>query len=220
MTKLWIQRLEAGLIFFGSFAIAALVVWRKNDVSSILHHVGHPIAIPTAIVLFAVVASAPFSVTDAIAVMNGVIFGPLVGSLINAAGLVVAAVVGYKLALRTSHLLDLEAQYAKLPKWVRHFKVGSPMFLIVVRILPGLGGTIATQTAASLRVPMWRQIYSMCAIAVPICTVLAIFGDQVSAFVDHYSASARTYMHDHRPHFSPGPQKQDAHASPHAESTP
>ncbi len=122
---------------------------------------------PLAILIFAVVASAPFSVTDALAVMNGVLFGPWVGSLVNAAGIVVAAVIGYAVAIRTSKLLDIESTVQRLPNWVRHFKIGSPMFLIVVRIIPGLGGTIATQTAAALRVPIWRQIYTMSAIAIP-----------------------------------------------------
>jgi uncharacterized membrane protein YdjX (TVP38/TMEM64 family) len=188
------------MIFLASFAVAAFVVARKHEVELLLHHLGI-FAYPLAILIFAVVASAPFSVTDAIAVMNGVLFGPLMGSIVNALGLVLAAIIGYVVALRTSKLLDLEAQYARLPGWARHFKVGSPMFLIVVRIIPGLGGTIATQTAAAMRVPIWRQIYTMCAIAVPICTVLAIFGDQVSDFVEHYSATARHYVNDHRPHF-------------------
>jgi uncharacterized membrane protein YdjX (TVP38/TMEM64 family) len=202
VTKLWRQRLEAGLIFLVSFAVAAFVVARKHQVEGMLHHVGF-FAYPVAIVIFAVVASAPFSVTDALAVMNGVIFGPLWGSVVNALGLVLAAIIGYVVALRTSKLLDLESQYEKLPKWVRHFKVGSPMFLIVVRVIPGLGGTIATQTAAALRVPIWRQIYTMCAIAVPICTLLAIFGDQVSDFVQHNYTNASHYVQDHRPHFRP-----------------
>ena len=83
-----------------------------------------------------------------------------------------------------AYLLDIEGTVRKLPAWVRHFKIGSPMFLIVVRIIPGLGGTIATQTAAALRVPIWRQIYTMCAIAVPICTALAIGGNALSGFID------------------------------------
>src|SRR6202012_3007376 len=107
----------------------------------------------------------PFSVTDALAILNGVLFGPWIGSLVNLGGLVLAAIIGYVVALRSSQLLNIEEMVQKLPNWVRHFKIGSPMFLIVVRIIPGLGGTIATQTAAALRVPIWRQIYTMSAIA-------------------------------------------------------
>jgi uncharacterized membrane protein YdjX (TVP38/TMEM64 family) len=208
-----LRRLEAGLILGGSFAVAAFVVARRSDVEHLLTVLG-PWSVPLAIVIFAVVASAPFSVTDALAVMNGVLFGPWLGSAVNAAGLVVAAVVGYYVALRTAKLLNIEESVARLPGWVRRWQVGSPMFLIVVRILPGLGGTIATQVAAALRVPMWRQIYSMCAIAVPICTALAFGGDALSNYIEnlgtrsldaaHHFAEEH-HMRDPRKLLSPAP---------------
>jgi uncharacterized membrane protein YdjX (TVP38/TMEM64 family) len=197
----FLARLEAALIFAASFALAAFVVAKKPEVEHLLGVVG-PVKFPIAVMVFAVVASAPFSVTDALAIMNGVLFGPWLGSLVNAAGLVVAAVIGYVVALRTSKLLNIEATVQRLPKWVRHFKIGSPMFLIVVRIIPGLGGTIATQTAAALRVPIWRQIYTMCAIAVPICTALAVGGDALSNYIDyHIIEPANAYAERHHMHF-------------------
>jgi uncharacterized membrane protein YdjX (TVP38/TMEM64 family) len=209
-----LRRLEAVLILGGSFAVAAFVVWRKTEVEHLLVVLG-PWAYPLAILIFAVVASAPFSVTDALAVMNGVLFGPWLGSAVNAAGLVVAAVVGYYVALRTAKLLNIEKSVARLPGWVRRFQVGSPMFLIVVRILPGLGGTIATQIAAAMRVPMWRQIYSMCAIAVPICTALAFGGDALSNYLANIESrsmdAAHRFAEEHhvhlprREHPSPAP---------------
>ncbi|GAC1402351.1 MAG: hypothetical protein NVSMB64_02050 [Candidatus Velthaea sp.] len=171
-----------------------------------------PFAMPLAVVILAIVASAPFSVTDAIAIMNGVLFGPLWGSVVNALGIIVAAIIGYLVALRTSKLLDIEAQVAKLPRWARHFKIGSPMFLICVRIIPGLGGTIATQTAAALRVPIFRQVYTMAAIAIPICTALAVGGDFLSNYIEaHVVVPAQHYAEKHhikltfprRPHATP-----------------
>jgi len=173
--------------------LAAYVVRERDHVEHMLATIGW-LAYPLAVLVFAVVASAPFSVTDALAVMNGVIFGPLWGSVVNAVGIVCAAIVGYVVALRTSKLLDLDAHLARLPGWVRRYKVGSPMFLIVVRIIPGLGGTIATQTAAAMRVPLYIHILTMSAIAIPICTVLAVFGDQASSAV-------HAYYNAHRPHF-------------------
>jgi uncharacterized membrane protein YdjX (TVP38/TMEM64 family) len=197
---LFLRRLEAGAILLASFALAAFVVARRTEVEHLLNSLGI-FAMPLAVVILAIVASAPFSVTDALAVMNGVLFGPLWGSVVNALGIVLAAVIGYVVALRTSALLDIEAQVAKLPHWVRRFKIGSPMFLICVRIIPGLGGTIATQTAAALRVPIFRQIYTMCAIAVPICTALAIGGDFLSnAIESHIVEPAQAYVHRHHLH--------------------
>lgn len=200
--KLFVRRAEAALIFLASFVLAALVVANKAAVSAYLAKIGL-FSYPLAILIFAIVASAPFSVTDAIAVMNGVLFGPLWGSVINALGLVAAAIVGYVVALRTSKLLDIEANVARLPAWARHFRIGSWQFLLTVRIIPGLGGTIATQTAAALRVPLFRHIWTMCAIAVPICTVLAIFGNGAATFVEaRVVQPTKKYIKDHRLHLN------------------
>ncbi len=179
MTATFWRRAEAVAIFLGSFLLAAFVVREKTAVESLLAS-NRFLAYPLAVLVFAVVASAPFSVTDALAVMNGVIFGPLWGSVVNAVGIVCAAIIGYLVAMRTSRLLDLEERLQQLPGWARRYKIGSPMFLLVVRIIPGLGGTIATQTAAALRVPILIHILTMSAIAIPICTALAIFGDSIS----------------------------------------
>jgi uncharacterized membrane protein YdjX (TVP38/TMEM64 family) len=156
-------------------------------------------AYPLAIALFAVVASAPFSVTDALAVMNGVIFGPIGGSIVNAIGIVCAAMVGYAVARRTCHLLDLDKQIARLPGWVTRFRVGSPGFLLAVRVIPGFGGTVATQVAAAFKVPLFVHIWTMSAIAIPICTLLAVFGDRVSVAVHDYYVAHRPHVHMHFP---------------------
>lgn len=206
-----LRRVEAVGILLASFGIAVLVVSHRSQVEQVLVDLG-PFAMPLAIVVFALVASAPFSVTDALAVMNGALFGPWWGSFVNAAGLVLAAVIGYAVALRTSDAFDVKKNVERLPGWARRFKIGSPMFLITVRIIPGLGGTIATQTAAALRVPILRQIYTMCAVAVPICTLLAVFGYAVSDFFDaHVVEPAQAYAEKHHIHI---------HRRPHPHHTP
>ncbi len=192
--KVVLRRLEAAAVFLASFLLAAFVIRYKNEVEHTLSTIG-PAAYPLAILVFTLVASAPFSVTDAIAIMNGVIFGPLWGSVVNAIGLVFAAIVGYLIARRTSHLLDLNKNIEKLPPWVRKFRVGSPQFLLMLRLIPGLGGTLATQIAAALKVPIFTQVWTMCAIAIPICTLLAVFGDGASSWVHHYLDAHRIHFH-------------------------
>jgi len=209
-----LRRVEAALIFFGSFALAAFVIAKKHSIESLLGTIG-PLSYPLAILVFTIVASAPFSVTDALAVMNGVLFGPLWGSVVNAIGLVLAALMGYALARRTSHLLELERNLERLPGWVRRFRVGSPAFLLTLRIIPGLGGTLATQIAAAFRVPVFVHVWTMCAIAVPICTILAVFGDRASAAVQTYYQAHRPNVHMriperwhlwHHPAHAPAPE--------------
>ena len=181
-------------------------------VEHFIRTVGPP-AYPVAVAIFAIVASAPFSVTDALAVMNGAVFGPINGSIVNAIGLVLAALLGYWVNRRASHMLDLESYLKRLPPWVKRFPVGSPGFLLAVRVIPGFGGTVATATAATFRVPVWVHVWTMCAIAIPLCTMLAIFGDRVTVVVHGYETRAHVYWENHHPHFH-------FHRFPKATTTP
>ena len=197
-----LKRLAGFALLAASFTLAFLVIRYQPRVEHEIRSLGI-LAYPLAIAVFAVVASAPFSVTDALAIMNGAIFGPVVGSIINTIGLVFAAMLGYWINRHASHMLDLDAYLARLPSWVKRFPIGSPGFLMSVRIIPGFGGTVATATAAAFRIPMWVHVWTMCAIAVPICTVLAIFGDRVTVFLHKTEYRAMHYCETHRcPHFS------------------
>jgi uncharacterized membrane protein YdjX (TVP38/TMEM64 family) len=189
----------------GSFVLAFLVIRHQPRVEHEIRIIG-PFAYPLAVAIFAVVASAPFSVTDALAIMNGAIFGPIVGTIVDTVGLVLAALLGYWINLHASKLFNLQESLHRLPAWVKRFPVGSPAFLLAVRIIPGFGGTVATATAATFRVPIWVHVWTMCAIAVPICALLTVFGDRVTVAVHGYEWRARRYAHHycltHRcPHF-------------------
>lgn len=195
-----VKRLAALALLAASFTLAGFVIAKQPYVEHLLRTLG-PFAMLLAIAVFALVASAPFSVTDALAIMNGAIFGPIEGSIINALGLVFAALLGYGINRHASQMLDLELYLQRLPGWVKRFPVGSPIFLLAVRVIPGFGGTIATATAAAFRVPVWVHVWTMCAIAIPICTLLAIFGDRVTVFVHQTEHRAHVYYEQHRPHF-------------------
>lgn len=189
-----------GLLTF-SFALAAFVIRYQPHIEHYIRSIGPDVAVPVATGIFAIVASAPFSVTDALAVMNGAIFGPFWGSIINAVGIVIAGAIGYWVNRHATHLLDLESALARLPGWVKRFRVGSPMFLIAVRVIPGFGGTVATATAAAFRVPLWIHILTMSAVAIPVCTILAIFGDRAVEIIHGYETRAHMYILHHRPHW-------------------
>lgn len=189
------RRLGAVSILVLSFLLAVVVIKYQPQLQHYIHSTNW-IAFPAAIALFALVASAPFSVTDALAIMNGALFGPLWGSIVNAVGLVFAALLGYYVNRHASQLLDLEATLERLPPWAKRFRIGSPAFLLTVRIIPGLGGTLATSVAAAFRVPVWVHVWTMCAIAIPICTLLAIFGDKVTEFVHRSESRVYTRAHE------------------------
>lgn len=194
-----LRRLSAFGLLAASFMLAAVVIRFQPLVEREIRSLGIS-AIPLAIAVFAVVASAPFSVTDALAVMDGAIFGPVKGSIVNAVGLVFAALIGYWISSHASRMLNLDAYLARLPRWVRRFPVGSPGFLVAVRIIPGFGGTVATATAATFKVPVWVHVWTMCIVAIPICTLLAIFGDRVTMVVHRYEHRAHVYLEEHHVH--------------------
>ena len=104
-----------------------------------------------------------------------------------------AALLGYWINRNASSLWRLEEYLHRLPAWVKRFPVGSPSFLLSVRIIPGFGGTVATATAAAFRVPVWVHVWTMCAIALPICAVLTIFGDRVTVALHGYESRASHY---------------------------
>ncbi|HEY6326405.1 MAG TPA: VTT domain-containing protein [Candidatus Cybelea sp.] len=188
-----------------SFLLAFWVIRHQPRVEHEIRTIG-PFAYPLAVAVFALVASAPFSVTDALAIMNGAIFGPVNGTLVDTVGLVLAALLGYWVNRHASRVFNLHEYLHRLPAWVKRFPVGSPAFLLAVRVIPGFGGTVATATAATLRVPVWVHVWTMCAIAIPICSLLTIFGDRLTVAVHGYEARARHYARfyceTHRcPHF-------------------
>ena len=188
-----------------SFLLAYFVIRDQPQVAHVIRTIG-PFAYPLAVGLFVIVASAPFSVTDALAIMNGAIFGPVKGTLVDVFGLVGAALLGYWINRHATRLWSLDEYLRRLPAWVRRFPVGSPAFLLAVRVIPGFGGTVATASAAAFRVPVWVHVWTMCAIAVPICALLTIFGDRVTVALHGYESRAshyaRHYCETHRcPHF-------------------
>jgi uncharacterized membrane protein YdjX (TVP38/TMEM64 family) len=193
-----VKRAGALGLLAASFTLAALVIKFQPEVEHMIRTIG-PWAYPLAVVVFTIVASAPFSVTDALAIMNGAIFGPVNGTLVNAVGLVLAALSGYWINRHATHMFDLETYLERLPAWVKRFRVGSPAFLLAVRVIPGFGGTVATATAAAFRIPVWVHVWTMCAIAIPSCTLLAIFGDRVTVAVHSYEHSVHVYWEHHHP---------------------
>lgn len=203
--KSLLRKVGALALLAASFALAYLVIRYQPRVAHEIRTIG-PLAYPLAVAVFVVVASAPFSVTDALAIMNGAVFGPVKGTLVDLFGLVGAALLGYWINRHATRLWRLEEYLHRLPAWVKRFPVGSPAFLLSVRVIPGFGGTVATASAAAFRVPVWVHVWTMCAIALPICALLTIFGDRVTVALHGYETRARHYAHryclTHRcPHF-------------------
>jgi len=94
------------------------------------------------------------------------------GSIVNAIGLVFAAMLGYWINSRASSLLDLDVYLQRLPAWVKRFPIGSPRSLSV-RLFRGSAGPSRPRPPRRLRCRSGCTC-GRCAIAIPICTLLAI----------------------------------------------
>ena len=71
--------------------------------------------------------------------MNGAIFGPVKGTIVDTVGLVLAAMLGYWINRHATRVCSTSHDYLeRLPSWVKRFPVGSPAFLLAVRVIPGL----------------------------------------------------------------------------------
>ncbi|HKE37722.1 MAG TPA: hypothetical protein VKB39_09820, partial [Candidatus Baltobacteraceae bacterium] len=65
-----VRRLGALALLVASFLLAFFVIRYQPQVEHEIRTIGF-LALPLAVVVFSIVASAPFSVTDALAIMNG-----------------------------------------------------------------------------------------------------------------------------------------------------
>jgi len=100
---------KAVAILLASFALAAFVVSHRPWVEQARSSSSVPLLCRSRSWCLRSSRRRRFSVTDALAIMNGVLFGPVAGSIVNAIGLVLAAMIGYAVALRTSTAFDVRA---------------------------------------------------------------------------------------------------------------
>jgi len=74
---------------------------------------------------------------------------------------------------------------------------------------------VATATAATFKVPMWVHVWTMCAIAVPLCTLLTIFGDRLTVFVHNIEDRGHHWCQTHHcPRFEMHRKESEVKPSP------
>lgn len=106
-----------------------------------------------------IIAASPFP-GEAVALLNGALFGFWSGALLNWLGWMLAAFLEYALVGRVASDLGFERARSRLPRRLRDLPVSHPAFQIVVRNLP-LGGHFVNSASGAFRVPLWR--YAWCA---------------------------------------------------------
>jgi uncharacterized membrane protein YdjX (TVP38/TMEM64 family) len=94
---------------------------------------------------------------EMIAMTNAALYGFWLGSLLSWVAWMATSLLQYGVVRRTVSEFDLDATYERLPRWMRRFPAGHPVFLIGVRI--PFGGPIVNTAAGVFGVPLWRHVW-------------------------------------------------------------
>jgi len=133
--------------------------------------------------IYTALASAPFISAGALALLNGAIFGVWEGAAINCVAVVLSGLSTYALARSAGARLHLHEELERLPAWAGRLPVGSPLFLIALRLIPWMGGTIANNVTAFYHGSMWRHMWTRVVVAVPIAIFNAYLGSKLAGLV-------------------------------------
>lgn len=96
-----------------------------------------------------------------LSVVLGALFPFWLAFLINLFSGVVAGVAMYFVWRRGDHEFDIRARMQRLPLWLRRHAGDNLPFLVLLRLLPWAGGSVADMIAGSHRIRMRTQVLSL-----------------------------------------------------------
>ncbi len=138
-----------------------LIIIFGRDIKMIERHIPSTgLAGPLFSVLLMGILSATPIPTDPIVILNGAIFGPVVGILVSWMGNNLAAIIEYFIGRGLSQVTDFDKQRKKLPFGLGKFPADSIWFLIFGRLATSFGSKIVSVTSGVYRVPLWRYIWT------------------------------------------------------------
>ncbi|MCA9751424.1 MAG: VTT domain-containing protein [bacterium] len=111
-----------------------------------------------------------------LAVVNGALFGPQLGTGINLASGVVGGVMMYFVWRRGNHEFDIQQKMRRLPAWFHRHAGDNLWFLTALRLFPWAGGSLADLVAGSHQVPLRTQIASLIIGYAPGSLIYALIG--------------------------------------------
>jgi len=158
-----------------AFALAYFAVHHRHVLQAWLIQAG-PMGPLVSVAIYVLLVSSPFVSSDILALLNGAIFGFWEGALINCVGVMLGGVSTYLIARRTGEFLDIHEELERLPPWVKRLPVGSPLFLLALRMVPWVGGTIANNVAGFYKISIFRHLWTTAVIAIPVAVITAYIG--------------------------------------------
>jgi uncharacterized membrane protein YdjX (TVP38/TMEM64 family) len=111
------------------------------------------------VVLYGVLSITPIP-TDPISVLNGALFGPVVGSLVSWMGNNIAAFIEYYLGMGIRNLTHFDKVKNKLPFGLGKLPVSSFGFLFFGRFVPQVGGKVVSLMGGMYKVPIKKYMWT------------------------------------------------------------
>jgi len=125
--------------------------------------------------LHALISLSPMP-SDLIALANGAVYGPWLGALLGWAGWYAAAWIRFSIGRRAGKELPIDRWWERLPRWMQRIPIRHPVFLILSRYIPYVGGEIATLVPGARGVPSWRFAWCTAIAIAPYAVLLSFLG--------------------------------------------
>jgi uncharacterized membrane protein YdjX (TVP38/TMEM64 family) len=142
----------------------------ENQIAAVIRRVGllGPVLV---IALYGLLGASPIP-SEPLTVINGVLFGPFLGTIIAGTGNTLAAIVEYFLGSKIGDAADFEEKRHDLPLGLGRLPVDSVWFLLGGRMVPGYGAKVVSIMGGLYGVSMWRYVWTT---ALPTFVGAAIF---------------------------------------------
>jgi uncharacterized membrane protein YdjX (TVP38/TMEM64 family) len=111
------------------------------------------------VLLYGILSVTPIP-TDPITLVNGALFGPVVGALVSWWGNNLAATLEYFIGRRINDFTNFDRIKKKLPFGLGKLPVNSVWFLLCGRFVPQVGGKVVSLMGGVYKVPLKKYIWT------------------------------------------------------------
>ena len=167
------KRLTALVIILALGLCAALMVLVSRNIEAVERLITSlGIAGPVlSVALYGLLGASPVP-SEPLTLVNGAVFGPLMGTVIAGTGNTLAAVVEYYIGAGIDNAADFAEKRKDLPLGLGKFPADSVWFLLGGRLIPGYGAKVVSVVGGMYRVPLGRYLWTT---AIPTFLGAAVF---------------------------------------------
>lgn len=156
------QKWITGIALVGSVSLSAVAVLytrnHQDQIATLIARIGllGPILV---VALYGLLGASPVP-SEPLTVINGVLFGPFLGTVIAGTGNTLAALVEYVIGSKIGDAADFEDKRSDLPLGLGRFPVDSVWFLLGGRLVPGYGAKVVSVMGGLYGVSLWRYTWT------------------------------------------------------------